>query len=1155
MSETDLQVGGGYVYQWECALLLALNHFFEPVRYDPTLFDLIRGFLGQVAEMQLEGEDRHNGIELEDINLINGDRRILIQVKTKQAEGERWTPTDSLLLKALYRFYESRAFAEGPDKGRFVFLTNRPFSPDLVRVKSAIKKGTVSQCAEVGKLYQQLVRYAKTEKKAGVDRDRFDAVLGRTALVEYLSVDAVKANVQAKLQAYGRADWKEAHALLLEYFMRQSTRVGGGRVTRESVAEVLGPARAPVAAVSPLHQLPADLADSTGREKEMGELVAPMRPPRQLKVFLCHASGDKPAVRDLYRRLRADGIAPWLDEEDLLPGQDWELEIPKAVRSSDAAIICLSSRAITKAGYVQKEIKDALDVADKQPEGTIFLIPLRLEECDVPERLRRWQWVDFYQKTGYERLIRALRTRAGDLGLALHPSEPEIVHKPISSLEESKRGLVEGQELKTDLLERLKRLLAEDPSLAAQLSTLIGSTVITGEGNVVVYHDVVTVNKLSGGDYTIHTQQLPADLPDFTGREEEVHELVALLSGGGGGAKISAIGGMGGVGKTALAVHVAHQVAAQYPDGQIVVEMGGTSERAVTPVEAMGQVVRAFQPEMRLPEDPNEVAAFYRTTLEGRKALLLLDNAANSAQVWPLVPPAECGLVVTSRHSISLPGLRHFDLDALPEKQARKLLRTIVGRRRATGEELDAIAGLCGRLPLALRVAGDFLVVHPDWSAGEYAQALADERERLVRLKHEDLDVGAALGLSAAQLVREQPELAARWQMLSVFPAPFEQAAAAAVWGVEEGEARDGLSELAARSLALYEREGGLYRLPGLMRLVAEDAFGYGGGKREGERERERLGEAVTRHAAYYLEMGRRADALYLQGGEQVVEGLRQFDGAWPHLRAAYGRMRGREDEVALQWTSAFPDRVAYVLDLRLAPRDKIPILEAAVSAARALSDRRGEGAHLGALGRAYADLGEVRRAIKHCEQAVTIAREVGDRRMEGNDLGNLGVAYAALGDVRRAIEHYEQALAIHRALGDWRGEGVRLGNLGNAYFVLGEVRRAIEYYEQALEIAREIGDRGGEGADLGSLGNAYYSLGEVWRAIEHYEQALAIDREIGDRRMGGIHLGNLGVAYKNVGDLVRARELWEQALRVFEDIEDPNAERVRGWLKQLNEG
>jgi len=686
--------------------------------------------------------------------------------------------------------------------------------------------------------------------------------------------------------------------------------------------------------------------------------------------------------------------------------------------------------------------------------------------------------------------------------------------------------------------------------------------------------------------------QLPADLADFTGREGEVGELVALLGGGGGGATISAIGGMGGVGKTALAVHVAHRVVERYPGGQIVVEMGGTSERPLTPVEAMGRVVHAFQPELRLPDDPNEVTAVYRTTLEGRKALLLLDNAANSAQVRPLVVPAGCGLVVTSRHNISLPGLRHLDLDALPEKQARKLLRTIVGRRRATGEELGTIVRLCGRLPLALRVAGDFLVVHPDWGAGEYAQALADERERLARLKHEDLDVGAVLGLSAAQLVRERADLAGRWQMLSVFPAPFERAAAAAVWDVEEGEARDGLSDLAARSLVLYEREGELYRLHDLMRLVAQDAFGYGGGEREGEAERERLGEAAMRHAVYYLAVGRRADDVYMQGGEHVLEGLRQFDGAWPHLWAAYGRMRERGDEAAVQWTSEFPGRVAYVLDLRLPPRDKIPILEAAAAAAREIGDRGLEGNHLGTLGLAYADLGEVRRAIEYYDQCLVIHREIGDRRGEGNDLGNLGIAYKNLGEVRRAIECHEQALEIDREIGDRRGEGSRLGNLGIAYYSLGDAQRAIEYYEQALEIACEIGDRRGEGNALGNLGLAYADLGEVRRAIEYYEQALTLAREIGDRYAEGNHLGslglayaalrevrraigtfeqalkiareigdrrgegnalaNMGTAYRNLGDLERARELWEQALKIYEAIEDPNAERVRGRLGEL---
>jgi hypothetical protein len=153
--------------------------------------------------------------------------------------------------------------------------------------------------------------------------------------------------------------------------------------------------------------------------------------PRLLRVFLCHSSGDKPAVRDLYRRLRADGFQPWLDEEELLPGQDWDHEIRRAVRAADAILVCLSCESVTKAGYVQKEIRFALDVADEQPEGTIFLIPLKLEECEIPERLRRWQWVDLFEEEGYERLLRALRVRAETLGVTLAPSAESRSPSPV----------------------------------------------------------------------------------------------------------------------------------------------------------------------------------------------------------------------------------------------------------------------------------------------------------------------------------------------------------------------------------------------------------------------------------------------------------------------------------------------------------------------------------------------------------------------------------------------------------------------------------------------------------------------------------------------------------------------------------------------------
>lgn len=155
---------------------------------------------------------------------------------------------------------------------------------------------------------------------------------------------------------------------------------------------------------------------------------------RLLKVFLCHASGDKPPVRQLYKELVAEGVDAWLDQEKLLPGQDWRLEIPKAVQEADVVVVCLSKKSITKEGYVQKEIKFALDLAEEKPEGMIFLIPARLEECVVPERLSRWQWVDLYEEDGFSRLLRSLKLRANKVGavielLSYQESDEELQRK------------------------------------------------------------------------------------------------------------------------------------------------------------------------------------------------------------------------------------------------------------------------------------------------------------------------------------------------------------------------------------------------------------------------------------------------------------------------------------------------------------------------------------------------------------------------------------------------------------------------------------------------------------------------------------------------------------------------------------------------------
>lgn len=164
---------------------------------------------------------------------------------------------------------------------------------------------------------------------------------------------------------------------------------------------------------------PSQTNISTGKLEILSQAIADNKDiSHKLRIFLCHSSNDKPAVRKLYQQLLGEGFAPWLDEEDLLPGQDWQREIPKAVKNSDVVIVCLSRNSISKSGYVQKEIKHALDLADELPEDTIFIIPLRLEDCRVPERLARWHWVNIFEERGFNRLLGSLRRREDVLNIS-----------------------------------------------------------------------------------------------------------------------------------------------------------------------------------------------------------------------------------------------------------------------------------------------------------------------------------------------------------------------------------------------------------------------------------------------------------------------------------------------------------------------------------------------------------------------------------------------------------------------------------------------------------------------------------------------------------------------------------------------------------------
>lgn len=705
---------------------------------------------------------------------------------------------------------------------------------------------------------------------------------------------------------------------------------------------------------------------------------------------------------------------------------------------------------------------------------------------------------------------------------------------------------LEGK-LPAETIARLTSQLHHMPPASILSVVAQGGISITGDGNIVGDNNISMVVKGEGAAELARVlrdafergralYQLRAPVADFVGRQEEIDQLIGALRSG----RHASISGMGGVGKTELALLVANRLRGDYLDAQLLIDLRGADAPPLAPADVLVACIRPFAGlEAKLPADSNELTKLYLSTLSGKRVLVVLDNAANQAQVRPLLPPVGCALLVTSRTAIAVPGLTRLMLDQLKPNDARHLLVSLAPR--VTPETADRICELCGYLPLAIRAAGSLLDVMVDLDPVDYAVQLRDERTRLERLGAEgvDMSVEASFNLSYTRLEQASARV---FRQLAVFPASFD---AAAEEFVCEDEGHQHLSDLVRRSLVLYDGETKRYRLHDLGRVFA--------GKRLNEEENKAV---ASRHAAHYLGVIRKANELYLQGEEALRRGLELFDADWDNIQAAqaWAATQAGEDDAAAALCSNYAYDGAEMIYLRLQPRHRIEWGEAALAAARRLKDRYAESAHLHKLAMAYLDRGEIDHSIAYLEQALAINREIARREYEAADLGALGLAYAASGEHRKAIKFYRQALVIYRVIDARWGEGIYLSNLGSSCTAIGKPRIAIKLHAQALEINREVQDRRSEGYTLGNLGTAYAALGEHPRALELFKQNLAIAREMNDPQSEGYALFGMSLSLWEVGDHTGAVANAETALKLLEAIEDATAAKVRKQLAQWRE-
>ncbi|MEV0382041.1 tetratricopeptide repeat protein [Nonomuraea sp. NPDC050643] len=635
-------------------------------------------------------------------------------------------------------------------------------------------------------------------------------------------------------------------------------------------------------------------------------------------------------------------------------------------------------------------------------------------------------------------------------------------------------------------------------------------------------------------------RQLPADVAAFVGRAREL----ALL-GDAATVVITAFDGMAGVGKTALAVHAAHRLAPRFPDGDLFVDLHGYTQGMAPsdPSDTLARVLGLLGvPGESIPQHADDRAALYRSVLAGRRMLIVLDNAADEAQVRPLLPGTSgCLVLVTSRRRlIGLDDARTVSVDVLPLADAIALFTQTAGAERVAGAARDEPAEVvrrCGLLPLAIRLAAARLKDHPAWSVGHLLERLEEHRRRLGELQAGQRSVTAALDLSYRELGEAERRA---YRLLGLHAgADIAPDAAAALLDITAARASALLDQLMEAHL-LQEPAPGRFRLHDLIRAHA--AATAAGEEPEADRR-----AALTRLLDHYCRAASAAmDELYPYEAD-----LRPSLGGAPApamtdaagwLEAELANLLALAQYAAEHGFPAHVQHLSATLHRCLFTRGRYAEAESLhVRALSAAADRTGEM-------EAYIGLGWIRyvqsrykEAMEDTLTALDLARAVGHRSGELRALNGLGMICSVQGEFARAAEYLARTLDIARAIGHRSGELDALISSGNIHRVMGQYERADENLARGLELARTIGHRTGEVRALLGLGHLRLGRDEHEPATARFTQALSLAQAAGHRLGELDSLHALGSLHRLHGRYEQARDCYQQVLDLAREIGNRN--------------
>ncbi|MDQ3154731.1 MAG: tetratricopeptide repeat protein, partial [Actinomycetota bacterium] len=600
----------------------------------------------------------------------------------------------------------------------------------------------------------------------------------------------------------------------------------------------------------------------------------------------------------------------------------------------------------------------------------------------------------------------------------------------------------------------------------------------------------------------------------------------------------------------------AHRVRGEFPDGQLYVNLRGYDpDQPFSAGYALAGFLRALGVAgVDIPPEVDERAAAYRSLLDGRRILVVLDNASSVEQVRPLLPGTPSALVVvTSRDAlaglVARDGARRLELDLLPPEDAVVLLGALIGGRVTAEPDAAAeLAGQCARLPLALRVAAELTAARPATPLAALVGELADQQRRLALLDAGG-DPRTAVRTVFSWSYQHLPVEAARaFRMLGLHPGPdFDLYAAAALTHTDLEQAQH-LLALLARAHLIRPTGPGRYGMHDLLRAYATNLATHvdTGGDSE-----EARWAALTRLFDHYLAAAAAAmDTLHPaeQDRRPRVPPSATPTPPVPDRPAARAWLDAERATLtavcahaaARGWprhTTGLASTLSRYLEVGAHYLDAVAIHTDELRAARDVDDPAGEVHALINLGSVYWRQGRYGQAAEHHQQALTLSRELGHRAGEARALDNLGLVNQRQGRYQQAAEHHQQALALFRGLGHRADEAYALINLGLVYQRQGRYQQAAERHQQALTLAREIDDGAGEADALDNLGTVYQRQGYYQHATEHHQQALSLFREIGHRAGEARALGNLGLVYRRQGRYQQATEHHQQALTLAREI------------------